>query len=128
MTVFCIEFECQWHQKDAGLITNMLVATGSAIFVLLSVKYSDANPDVDVTRIIAQIVTGIGFLGAGVVFREGASVHGLSSAATIWCGAAIGAMAASERFLEAIVCTGLVLLMNTGIRPLDKWMKNRRKV
>ncbi|CAN0354522.1 unnamed protein product [Ectocarpus sp. 4 AP-2014] len=102
----------------------MLVATGSAIFVLLSILLTQTSGDV--TRIIAQVVTGVGFLGAGVIFREGANVHGLGSAATIWCSAAIGCLAASGFYLETLMCTSLVLLLNIIVEPIDKWLKNRR--
>ena len=122
----CIGLERQWHHKESGLHTNMLVATGSAIFVLLSIKYITISETVDVTRIIAQVVTGVGFLGAGVIFREGTSVHGLTSAATIWCSAAIGCVAASGYFLETIICTLFIIIINSFIQPLDKWLKNRK--
>ena len=120
-----IGFERQWHHKSTGLKTNMLVATGAAIFVLLSIKIMEADPKIDVSRIIAQVVTGVGFLGAGVIFREGSSVHGLTSAATIWCSAAIGCMAAMGYFTETIICTLLVVVVNSFLEPLDKWLKNR---
>lgn len=96
----------------------MLVATGSAIFVLLSIHLTVNSGDV--TRIIAQVVTGIGFLGAGVIFREGVNVHGLASAATIWCSAAIGCMAAAGFFLEALICI-------TGSCDYDETKQTRRK-
>lgn len=119
-----IGFERQWHHKTAGLKTNMLVATGAAIFVLLSIELTKESGDV--TRIIAQVVTGVGFLGAGVIFREGSDVHGLTSAATIWCSAAIGCIAASGFYLESVICTLLVVIVNTFIEPIDKWLRNRK--
>jgi len=123
---FIIGFERQWHNKPTGLRTNMLVATGSAIFVLLSVLIKNQDPNTDVTRIISQVVTGIGFLGAGVIFREGTSVHGLTSAATVWCSAAIGCIAATGYFIEAFICTALVVIVNSLIQPIDKWLSNRK--
>ncbi|WP_432410102.1 MgtC/SapB family protein [Rasiella sp. SM2506] len=122
----CIGFERQWHHKSAGLRTNMLVSTGAAIFVLLSIKYFELDKSIDVTRIIAQVVTGVGFLGAGIIFREGVNVHGLTSAATIWCSAAIGCVAASGFYIETLVCTALVVIVNTALEPLDNWLKNRK--
>ncbi|WP_111307382.1 MgtC/SapB family protein [Confluentibacter sediminis] len=122
-----IGFERQWHHKSAGLKTNMLVSTGSAIFVLLSIKMAVAEPTIDVTRIIAQVVTGVGFLGAGVIFREGTSVHGLTTAATIWCSAAIGCMAATGYLIETLICTVLVVFVNSFLEPLDTWLKNRKQ-
>jgi putative Mg2+ transporter-C (MgtC) family protein len=121
-----IGFERQWHHKTAGLKTNMLVATGAAIFVLLSISMKEEEPTIDVTRIIAQVVTGVGFLGAGIIFREGANVHGLGSAATIWCSAAIGCIAASGLYIETLICTMLVVIINTFLQPLDKWLKKRK--
>lgn len=121
-----IGFERQWHHKETGLKTNMLVATGAATFVLLSIKVAGTAPNIDVTRITAQVVMGVGFLGAGVIFREGPNVHGLNSAATIWCSAAIGCIAASGYFVEALICTSLVTIVNTVLEPIDRWMRNRK--
>ena len=104
----------------------MLVATGAATFVLLSIKVAAAAPNIDVTRITAQVVMGVGFLGAGVIFREGPNVHGLNSAATIWCSAAIGCIAASGYFVEALICTSLVTIVNTVLEPIEKWLRNRK--
>jgi len=122
-----IGFERQLRQKTAGLKTNMLVSTGAAIFVLLSYAIKEEDSAVDVTRIIAQVITGVGFLGAGVIFREGVNVHGLGSAATIWCSAAIGCIAATGLYLETAICTVLILIINVFIEPLDKWLKGRRE-
>lgn len=121
-----IGFERQWHHKETGLKTNMLVATGAAAFVLLSIKVAATAPNIDVTRITAQVVMGVGFLGAGVIFREGANVHGLNSAATIWCSAAIGCIAASGYFIEALICTFLVTVVNTVLEPIERWLRNRK--
>ena len=121
-----IGFERHWHQKATGLKTNMLVSTGAAIFVLLSIKMAEQQANIDVSRIVSQVVTGVGFLGAGVIFREGTNVHGLTSAATIWCSAAIGSMAATGYFIETFVCTALIVIVNTLIEPLDRWLKNRK--
>jgi len=122
-----IGFERQLRQKTAGLKTNMLVSTGAAIFVLLSYAIKEEDSTVDVSRIIAQVITGVGFLGAGVIFREGVNVHGLGSAATIWCSAAIGCIAATGLYLETAICTVLILIINVFIEPLDKWLKGRRE-
>ncbi|MBD1262819.1 MgtC/SapB family protein [Maribacter polysiphoniae] len=121
-----IGFERQWHHKTAGLKTNMLVATGAAIFVLLSFLMKADESTIDVSRIIAQVVTGVGFLGAGIIFREGTDVHGLGSAATIWCSAAIGCIAASGFFMETLICTALIVLINSFLQPLDNWLKKRK--
>jgi putative Mg2+ transporter-C (MgtC) family protein len=107
--------ERQWRQRMAGLRTNTLVATGAALFVLLSVLTPDeASP----TRIAAQVVSGIGFLAGGVILREGLSVRGLNTAATIWCAAAVGSLAGAGYFAPALMGTIAVLVSNTVLRPL----------
>ena len=120
-----IGFERQWHHKSAGLRTTTLVAIGSAIFVLLSIVITQTNGDV--TRIIGQVVTGIGFLCGGVIFREGLSVHGLTTAVTIWCSAAIGCLAAAGFFLETAIATFLILAVNLGLKFVDNWLTNREQ-
>lgn len=119
-----IGLEREWRNKDSGIRTNSMVAMGSAIFVLISLKIVDDNDDV--TRIIGQVVTGVGFLGAGVIFRQGANVHGLNSAAIIWCSAAIGCLSAAGFIYEALISTGFVLFTNIVILPLERWLARRR--
>ncbi|MBV9288491.1 MAG: MgtC/SapB family protein [Hyphomicrobiales bacterium] len=85
-----IGFERQWRQRLAGLRTNSLVALGAAIFVTYSRIVLD---DQGAARMAAQVVSGIGFLGAGVIFKEGLNVRGLNTAATLWCSAAVGLIA-----------------------------------
>jgi putative Mg2+ transporter-C (MgtC) family protein len=88
-----IGFERQWRQRLAGLRTNTLVALGAASFVVFERLFST---DTNLTRIAAQVVSGIGFLGAGIIFREGLNVRGLNTAATLWCSAAVGVLAGGE--------------------------------
>jgi putative Mg2+ transporter-C (MgtC) family protein len=85
-----IGFERQWRQRMAGLRTNALVAIGAAGFVIFSASASNGNNPIAVA---AQIVSGIGFLGAGVILREGINVRGLNTAATLWCSAMVGTFA-----------------------------------
>lgn len=120
-----IGFERQWQQKSAGLRTNGLVAIGSAIYVLLSITITQAGGDV--TRIIGQVVSGIGFLGAGIIFKEGFTVYGLSTAATVWCSAAIGCLAAAGYFTETFISTAAVIMINWALLPLDRWLTGRTK-
>ncbi|WP_299390571.1 MgtC/SapB family protein [uncultured Gelidibacter sp.] len=122
----CIGFERQWQHKSAGLKTNMLVTAGAAIFTMFSIQLSHDAGEVDVTRIIAQVVSGVGFLGAGIIFKEGFNVHGLTTAATIWCSAAIGCVAAAGFFLETLISVALVLIINIALQPLDRWLKSRK--
>ena len=110
-----IGFERQWRQRMAGLRTNTLVSTGSALFVMFSVMVTnDSSP----TRIAAQIVSGIGFLGAGVIMRDGLNIRGLNTAATLWCSAAIGTMAGAGFITESTVGTLAILFANILLRPL----------
>lgn len=121
-----IGFERQWHQKAAGLRTNTLVALGSAIYVLLSLKIMDTG-DGDITRVIGQVVVGIGFIGAGIIFRENINVKGLTTAATIWCSSAVGCLAAAGYYLETVVGVLFVISINSFFIPLDRWLKRRGK-
>ncbi|MFN4125156.1 MgtC/SapB family protein [Pannonibacter indicus] len=110
-----IGFERQWRQRLAGLRTNTLVALGAASFVVFStVVPGDASP----TRVAAQVVSGIGFLGAGIIFREGLNVRGLNTAATLWCSASVGVLAGAGALAYAAVVTGLVMTVNLLLRPL----------
>ena len=120
-----IGFERQWHHKSAGLRTNTLVAIGSAIYVLLSIQLTQEKGDV--TRIIGQVVTGIGFLGAGIIFKEGINVYGLTTAATVWCSSAIGCLAAAGYFIEVLIGTLTIIVINSILMPLDIWLSKRNK-
>jgi putative Mg2+ transporter-C (MgtC) family protein len=112
--------ERQIRQRTAGLRTNALVALGAAAFVIFSSLYPD---EVSPTRVAAQIVSGIGFLGAGIIFRDGLTIHGLNTAATLWCSAGVGMMAGAGAWPYALVLTGFVVFINLGLRPVVKWIK-----
>ena len=119
-----IGVERQMRQRKAGLRTNALVALGAAAFVVFSMTHEqDTSP----TRIAAQVVSGIGFLGAGIIFRDGLNVHGLTTAATMWCAAAVGVLAGGGYWAHALVTTGLVVFVNLGLRPLVQWMKRKTR-
>jgi len=119
-----IGFERQWHHKSAGLRTNTLVAIGSALYVLLSINLT--QEDGDVTRIIGQVVTGIGFLGAGIIFKEGINIYGLTTAATVWCSSATGCLAAAGYYTEAVISVFAIILVNSLLKPLHKWLSERK--
>ncbi|MFJ5675619.1 MgtC/SapB family protein [Streptomyces sp. NPDC093097] len=107
----------------AGLRTNALVAAGSALFVLLSnYGFTQATSTVgyDGSRVASQIVSGIGFLGAGVIIRDGLSVRGLNTAATLWCSAAVGPLAGTGLYVLAGLGTVTVLGANLLLRPLGR--------
>jgi putative Mg2+ transporter-C (MgtC) family protein len=107
-----VGIEREYHRKPAGLRTNVMVGLGSAIFTLASIRAADLFPDlaVDPTRIAAQIVTGIGFLGVGTIIfdKDRTSVLGLTTAATLWVVAGVGMASALGLYLEALVATALV--------------------
>ncbi|QIS20517.1 MgtC/SapB family protein [Nocardia terpenica] len=110
-----IGLERQYRARMAGLRTNTLVATGATLFVLLS-AHGFHGSDADPTRVAAQIVSGIGFLGAGVIMREGFSVRGLNTAATLWCSAAVGALAGAGMYSTAVAGTLAVVAVNIALR------------
>lgn len=116
--------ERQVRQRMAGLRTNALVALGASAFVVFSGLFPD---EVSPTRVAAQIVSGIGFLGAGIIFRDGFNVHGLNTAATLWCSAAVGMMAGAGAWPHAALLTGFVVFINLGLRPLVKWLKRKTR-
>jgi putative Mg2+ transporter-C (MgtC) family protein len=117
-----IGFERQWRNRLAGLRTNSLVALGAATFVIFAaLTPGEASP----TRVAAQVVSGIGFLGAGLIFREGLSVRGLNTAATLWCSAAIGVLAGAGYLLYATVATGFVVFVNLLLRPIVSFINRQ---
>jgi len=110
-----IGLERQYRQRTAGLRTNVLVAVGAAIFVDLANRLGGHDGAV---RVIAYVVSGIGFLGAGVIMREEGNVRGLNTAATLWGSAAVGACAGSDMIVEATLGALCVLAANTLLRPV----------
>ena len=113
-----IGLERQWRHKIAGMRTTALVSVGAALFVLLSEKIT--NDSSSAARIAAQIVTGIGFLGAGVIMKEGFNVTGLNTAATIWCSGAIGSISGMGYWYEGLVGTAVVLSSHLLLRPISR--------
>lgn len=112
-----IGIERQWRQRMAGVRTNALVSVGAAMFTTLA----NVTPDeMSPTRIAAQVVSGIGFLGAGVIIRDGLNIRGLNTAATLWCAAGVGVLSGSGHFLIAGVGVVLVLAANLGLRNLAR--------
>lgn len=109
--------ERELKQRLAGLRTNALVALGSASIVVFSSLFPQ---EVSPTRMAAQVVSGIGFLGAGVIFRDGLNVQGLTTAATLWCAAAVGLIAGAGAYDIALALTLIVVFVNIALRPLAK--------
>jgi len=107
--------ERQYRQRSAGLRTNVLVSVGAAAFVDLANHLTGANGSV---RVIAYVVSGIGFLGAGAIMKEGMNVRGLNTAATLWASAAVGSCAGADMVAQSVALTVFVLAGNTLLRPL----------
>lgn len=116
-----IGLERQYRRKIAGIRTITLVSLGAFLFVSIS----NLSQTGDVTRIAAQVVSGIGFLGAGVILRDGTNIRGLNTAATLWCSAAIGALTALGLLSEAVVGVAYILMANLFLRFISrKLLKN----
>lgn len=116
-----IGLERQYRRKTAGIRTITLVSLGAFLFVSIS----NLSQTGDVTRIAAQVVSGIGFLGAGVILRDGTNIRGLNTAATLWCSAAIGALTALGLLSEAVVGVAYILMANLFLRFISrKLLKN----
>jgi putative Mg2+ transporter-C (MgtC) family protein len=119
-----IGVERQLGQHPAGLRTNALVCVGAALFVSLSRLMGETGSP---TRIAAQVVSGIGFLGGGVILREGLNVKGMTTAATLWCSAAVGTLSGAGRPIEALLGTGIILGTTVILHPISKWIDKRGK-
>jgi putative Mg2+ transporter-C (MgtC) family protein len=111
-----VGLERQWRQRMAGTRTNALVAAGASAFVMAGfVLHGDSSAS---GRIVSYVVSGVGFLGAGVIFKDGANVRGLNTAATIWCSAAIGVLSGLGTWAFAIVLAAAVVMTNILLRPI----------
>lgn len=119
-------------QRQAGLTTNSLVAVGACIFILISesvimgAQVSGGPVNNDNLRVLSQVVTGIGFLGAGVIMKNGLTIHGLSSAATIWCSAVVGCLCGYGMWRESLLAVAVIILINWGLKGIEMAIKKRR--
>ena len=118
-----VGIERQLRHKMVGLRTNVLVCIGAFLFVYLSFGINASTADN--TRIAAQVVSGIGFLGAGVILKDGSKIKGLNTAATLWCMAAIGTLCASGLVIEATIGTLFVLVSNIILRFISLFIMNK---
>ena len=117
-----IGLERQFRQHPAGLRTNALVSIGAALFVSLTHLMGDQdNP----TRIASYIVSGVGFLGGGVILREGMNVKGMATAATLWCSAAVGTLAGGGFLVHAVIGATIILALHLALRPVSYWINSR---
>jgi putative Mg2+ transporter-C (MgtC) family protein len=120
-----IGLERQFRQHPAGLRTNTLVCVGAALFVSVGLLIDhESSP----TRVAAQVVSGIGFLGGGVILREGFNVRGMNTAATLWCSAAVGVLAGLGLLPQAVIGTTAVLIVHLALRPLVQRIDSRAKI
>ena len=128
-----IGLEREMAGKPAGLRTNILICIGAALFTQLSVDVArigftpDGRPYGDTGRIAAQIVSGIGFLGAGAILHGEGAVVGLTTAATVWVVAAVGAAVGAGAFIDAAGGTVLIMLVLVGLRPLERKLSAKRR-
>lgn len=121
-----IGYERQYKHKSAGLRTNILVCVGSCLIMLLSQRiYSgvEGRTNADPARLAAQVVSGIGFLGAGAIIKEGVNIIGLTTAACIWVVAGVGLAVGNGYYLEAFVTAGIVFAVLVTLSHLDSWIK-----
>lgn len=118
-----IGIERELRRKPAGLRTNILIAVGAALFTIVSIRMNRDGGSAD--RVAAQIVTGIGFLGAGAIMRSGESVHGMTTAATIWVNAAVGMAAGAGEYTMAAVTTGVTLFVLAVLPPFEAYFDRR---
>ena len=119
-----IGFERELHRQPAGFRTHSLVALGAALFTVVS-AYGFVGPTVDPTRIAAQIVSGIGFIGAGTILQHRGSVRGLTTAASLWAVAAIGTAAGAGLLVMAVVGTLLILIVLALLDQMEEFLKRR---
>lgn len=122
-----VGLEREISHKEAGLRTNILIAIGSTLITILSFKISEGSRMADPARITAQIVTGVGFLGAGAIIQARFAVHGLTTAATIWTVAAIGICVGSGRYLISLLVTILVVTILTTFKYISHALEKHRK-
>jgi putative Mg2+ transporter-C (MgtC) family protein len=113
-----IGLERQIRQRTAGLRTIVLVATGACLFVTLGVL--TGNGSSGITQIAAYVVSGVGFLGGGVIMRDKGSIQGINTAATLWCSAAVGVLSGAGHYGPAAAGTAAVLLINTVLREVSR--------
>lgn len=117
-----IGIEREFKNKHAGLKTNTLVSLGAAVFMITSLEFTGFK-DADLTRVLSQIVVGVGFLGAGVIWKREGEIEGLTTAATIWCSAAVGCLASLAMYRELLIITALIIVINLLFGKIDNKIK-----
>ncbi|MCM8570942.1 MgtC/SapB family protein [Gramella jeungdoensis] len=121
-----IGLERETQGKQAGLKTNALVALGACVFILMSLNF-EGDKYVDITRVLGQVVVGIGFIGAGTILQKGKQVKGLTTAATVWCSAASGCLAGYGLYKELAIVCGVILIINLVFGYVEHKMIKKKK-
>ncbi|SDR84025.1 MgtC/SapB family protein [Christiangramia echinicola] len=121
-----IGMEREIQGKEAGLKTNALVSLGAAMFILMSMEF-EGDEYVDITRVLGQIVVGIGFIGAGTILQKGRKVKGLTTAATVWCSAATGCLAGFGMYIELAIVSGIILTINLVFGYIEHRMLKKKE-
>jgi putative Mg2+ transporter-C (MgtC) family protein len=120
-----IGLERQWRSRYVGLRTNTLLTMGTAAMMMFGLMLPYGHDASAIVHVIAGIITGIGFLGAGVIVKEGVTVKGFSTAATLWCSVAVGLFVGSGYFTAAAILTGFIILVNLLLRPVVHFINER---
>ena len=120
---FIVGFERQWTKHQAGILTNVIVCVGAYAYTAFS--YIALGDNIDVTRIAAQVVSGVGFLGAGLILRDGAKISGLSTPATIWTTAAVGILCTLENIYYAIIVAAAIVIVHLVLHPLSDYINKK---
>ena len=123
-----IGFERELSRKAAGLRTNVLICMGSALFMIISRHIGGGAPYTDPARLVAQVVAGIGFIGAGVILQARGSVTGLTTAATIFVVAAVGIAIGEGMFSAALLSTALIIIVLVALRRVERFVLKRRRM
>lgn len=126
-----IGIERQLRKRNAGLAVNALVSVGACLFILISESVimaavlSGGPVNNDNLRVLSQVVTGVGFLGAGVILKDGFTIHGLNSAATVWCSAAVGCMCGYGMWRQSGIAVLVILFINWIVKNIEIYQEKR---
>lgn len=120
---FIVGFERQWTKHQAGILTNVIVCVGAYAYTAFSCMA--LGNDNDTTRVASQVVSGIGFLGAGLIIRDGTKVSGLSTAATIWTTAAIGILCTLDNIYYAVIVAAAIVIVHLVLHPFSDYINKK---
>jgi putative Mg2+ transporter-C (MgtC) family protein len=122
-----VGYDREIKQKTAGIRTNILICVGCALFTALSFYISNTNNNIDPTRIIGQIITGIGFLGAGVIMKHDDKIVGVTTAAFIWIMSAIGVLVGMGSYITPVLVTIGLIIISRIFERVEKYIKNQQE-